>query len=385
MNAESTGATPDPDSSGPAMPGRAERRAIFSILTGGWIAQACYAVAKLGVPDALADGPRGVGDIAEEVGADPHALRRTLRALTAAGLFHETKSATFELTATGRLLCSDTRGSSRLAAIMFGEEVHEAFGEILHTLRTGRPAFEKIHGEPFYDYLRERPQAAAMFAAAMGSAAVPIVFSRCDFGRPGTVVDVGGGDGGLLARVLTRYHEARGVLVDLPEAIEKARDRLTASGLADRIEFAAGSFFDPGTVPAGADVYTLSRILHNWNDAAAVQILRRVREAAPRRARLFVFEYLVEDPPAAASASDGGDADGGGAGTALNAIDLLMLVMLEGYERSEEQYRALLAQAGFEVRAVHAPPLSATRTESAIEAVPIRADKVSRRLHYVSG
>ena len=363
MSAESSGATPDPDSSGPAMPGRAERRAIFSILTGGWIAQACYAVAKLGVPDALADGPRGVGDLAEAVGADPDALRRTLRALTAAGLFHETESATFELTATGRLLCSDVRGSSRLAAIMFGEEVHEAFGEILYTLRTGRPAFEKIHGEPFYDYLRERPQAAAMFASAMGSAAVPIVFSRCDFGQPGTVVDVGGGDGGLLARVLTRYREARGVLVDLPEAIEKAKDRLTSPDHAGRVEFAAGSFFDPGAVPAGADVYTLSRILHNWNDDAAVRILRRVREAAPRHARLFVFEYLVEDAAA--------DADGGGAGTALNAIDLLMLVMLEGYERSAQQYRALLAQAGFEVRAVHAPPLPATRTESAIEAVPI--------------
>ena len=354
----------------PAMPGRAERRAIFSILTGGWIAQACYAVAKLGVPDALAYGPRTVDDLAEAVGADPHALHRALRALAAAGLFHETSAATFELTGTGRLLCSDIRGSSRLAAIMFGEEVHEAFGEILYTLRSGRPAFEKIHGEPFYDYLRERPQAAAMFATAMGSAAVPIVLSRCDLGQPGTVVDIGGGDGGLLARVLSRYHEARGVLVELPDAIEKAKARLASSGHADRIEFAAASFFEPDAIPAGADVYTLSRILHNWNDAAAVQILRRVREAMPPHARLFVFEYLVEDPSATADDPDGAS-EVESAGTALNAIDLLMLVMLEGYERSAEQYRALLAQAGFEVRAVLAPPLPATRTESAIEAGPV--------------
>jgi hypothetical protein len=211
-----------------------------------------------------------------------------------------------------------------------------------------------------------------MFATAMGSAAVPIVFSRCDFGRPGTVVDVGGGDGGLLARVLTRYPETRGVLVDLPEAIEKAKARLGPSGHADRVEYAAGSFFDPGAVPTGGDVYTLSRILHNWNDAAAVQILRRVREAAPRSARLFVFEYLVQDPSAASdSAGEAADADEPGAGTALNAIDLLMLVMLEGYERTADQYRALLAEAGFEVRAIHAPPIAATRTESAIEAVPV--------------
>lgn len=344
------------------MPGRAERRAMFSILTAGWIAQACYAVAKLGVPDALAGGARDVDALAESVGADVNALRRTLRALAAAGLFREPAAGTFELTATGRLLCSETRGSSRLAAIMFGEEVHEAFGQILYTLRTGRPAFEEIYGEPFYDYLRERPQTAAMFATAMGSAAVPIVLSRCDFGRPGAVVDVGGGDGGLLARVLTRYREARGVLVELPDAIEKARARLAASGHADRIEFAAASFFDPGAIPSGADVYTLSRVLHNWNDDAAVRILRHVREAAPPQARLFVFEYLVADTSDAEVASD--------AGSALNAIDLLMLVMLEGYERSAEQYRALLARAGFEVRAVHAPPLPATRTESAIEAVP---------------
>jgi hypothetical protein len=203
-----------------------------------------------------------------------------------------------------------------------------------------------------------------MFATAMGSAAVPIVLSRCDFGEPGAIVDVGGGDGGLLGRVLTRHREARGVLVDLPDAIEKARARLATSGHADRIEFSAASFFDPGAIPAGADVYTLSRILHNWNDDAAAQILRRVREAAPPHARLFVFEYLVQDPAAAAQGTDG-------AGTALNAIDLLMLVMLEGYERTAEQYRALLAQAGFEVRAVHAPPIPATRTESAIEAVPV--------------
>lgn len=352
----------------PAMPGRPERRAIFSILTGGWIAQACYAVAKLGVPDALADGPLGVDLLAAKVGANPHALDRTLRALVVAGLFHETSAATFELTATGRLLCSDTRGSSRLAAIMFGEEVHEAFGEILYTLTSGRPAFEKIHGEPFYDYLRERPQAAAMFATAMGSAAVPIVLSRCDLGQPGTVVDIGGGDGGLLARVLSRYHEARGVLVELPDAIEKAKTRLASFDHADRIEYVSASFFEPGSIPPDADVYTLSRILHNWNDAAAVQILRRVREATPMHARLFVFEYLIEDPI---------EEHPDEAGTALNAIDLLMLVMLEGYERSAEQYRVLLAQAGFEVREVHAPPLPATRTESAIEAVPVIVPRLS--------
>src|SRR5262249_39063653 len=133
MSTDRSGSAADPGPNpGPGMPGRAERRAMFSILTGGWLAQACYAVAKLGVPGSLADGRGPLDALVEKAGADRHALHRTLRALAAAGLFREHAAGTFELTATGRLLCSDTRGSSRLAAIMFGEEVHEAFGEILY-------------------------------------------------------------------------------------------------------------------------------------------------------------------------------------------------------------------------------------------------------------
>ncbi|WP_051966388.1 methyltransferase [Kitasatospora mediocidica] len=353
---------------GEPQPGIAERAALFAVLTGGWIAQACYAITRLGVPDLLAEGPRTVDDLAAACDADPRALHRTLRALTASGLLRRTAPRTFALTATTRLLCADYRRSSRPTALMFGEEVHGAFGEIMHTLRTGEPAFERLHGIPFYDYLGEHPQAAATFHAAMGAAAVPAALASCDLGGLRSVVDIGGGEGGLLAKVLARHRSARGTLVELPESIELARTRLTEAGLAERVDLVAGSFFDEKLLPPGADLYTLSRVLHNWDDPSALTILRRAREAVPPEGRLLVFEYLedqddLEEPPTRARP--------GPFAAQAKLIDLLMLVMVDGHDRTLEQYRALLAEAGFAIRSVRAAPSHASRSESVIEAVPV--------------
>ncbi|MDI5966984.1 methyltransferase [Streptomyces sp. SL13] len=343
-------------------PGVADRAALFAVLTGGWIAQAVYAVTRLGVPDLLAEGPRTVEELAASAGADTRTLYRTLRVLAAQGLLHEPQPRTFELTSVTRLLCADTSRSAQPTALMFGEEVHRSFGEIAHTLRTGRPAFDRLAGTPFYDYLGEHPQAAATFHAAMGAAAVPAALARCDLTGVGSFVDVGGGEGGLLARVLGRHRSARGVLVDLPESIGQARERLAAAGVADRVEFVAGSFFDAGVLPAGADVYALSRVLHNWDDEGAAAILARVRQAVPPHGRLLVFEYLEDTAPAR-----GGDP----LDTQAKLIDLLMMVMLDGHDRSREEYTALLEAAGFAVRSVDASRVRASRTESVIEAVPV--------------
>lgn len=346
----------------PERPGTAERAALFSVLTGGWIAQALYAVARLGIPDLLADGPRTVEELAGAAGADSRALHRTLRVLAAEGLLREDPPRTYALTPVTRLLCGGQARSSLPTAVMFGEEVHRSFGEILHTLRTGRPAFDRLAGTPFYDYLGKHPQAAATFHAAMGSAAVPAALARCDLRGVGSFVDVGGGEGALLARVLTRHRQARGVLVDLPQPLGPARERLAQAGVADRVEFVAGSFFDAGVVPCGADVYALSRVLHNWDDREAAAVLARVREAVPPHGRLLVFEYLEDAGPAR-----GGDP----LETQAMLIDLLMLVMLDGRDRTREEYTALLESAGFAVRSVAASRVRAARTESVIEAVPV--------------
>ncbi|MFF8594004.1 methyltransferase [Streptomyces sp. NPDC015220] len=338
-----------------------DRIALLSLLTGGWPAQACYALAKLGVPDLLAEGPRPAGELAAAVGADARALRRLLRVLSAVGLLTEPEPGVFALTPTGRLLCGDTVRSSRPAALLFGEEVHRSFGEIMHTLRTGRPAFDSLYGQPFYDYLADRPEVAAEFTAAMGTAPVPPALNKVDLTGVATLVDVGGGEGNLLAKLLPRHPGMRGVLAELPEAIGPARERLTELGLADRVDLVEGSFFDE--LPAGGDVYVLSRVLHNWDDERAGQILRRIREAVPDHGRLLVLERLEAPVPEDAALSQQAVQE--------RLIDLLMLVMLQGWDRSETEYGSLLEDAGFEVRAVHTPQARSDRAERVIEAVPV--------------
>ncbi|HEY7146930.1 MAG TPA: methyltransferase [Streptosporangiaceae bacterium] len=353
---------------GPApAPGPADRARLFSILSSPWLAQACYALVKFGIPDLLAEGPRGVAELAAASGTDRRALHRMLRALAAGGLVRQTAPGTFELTALGQPLRTGVTRSSRDAAIMFGEEVFRSLADISYTLRTGQPAFDKVYGLPFYDYLARNPQAAATFTAAMGQAPVPPALAACDLSGARTIVDVGGGNGGLLSWVLRANPRARGVLLDLPPAVAQARAALAGDELAGRVEFAEGSFFEQ--MPAGADVYVLSRVLHNWPDEQAAAVLARIRGAIAPGGRLLVFEELIETGP-----RDGQDGHNGQAappGPARGSVmDLLILVMLSGCDRSEAEYRELLAAAGFGVTAVRAAPVRSRQAESLIEAVP---------------
>jgi hypothetical protein len=353
-----------PDSRPGDAPGLADRIRLFGLLSSTWLAQACYALAKLGIPDALADGPRSVTELAAATGTNSQALGRVLRAACSAGLMNETDAETYRLAPMGQLLRTGVPRSSHDAAIMFGEEVFASFAEIGYTLRTGKPAFENVYGQPFYDYLADNPEAARTFSAAMGDGPVPAALATCDLTGLRRIVDVGGGNGGLLARVLRAHPEATGVLVDLPPAIADARERLAK--LAGRVEFAAGSFFE--AVPAGADVYVLSRVLHNWADADALRLLTVVRTAIPADGRLLIFEGLIEP-----AGEPGGQEPAGSAGPvapAAHLIDLLMLVMLPGRDRTLDQYAGLLERAGFAVTAVRSAPLRASQAESVIEAVP---------------
>jgi hypothetical protein len=344
-------------------PGIADRVRLFGLLSGAWLAQACYAVAKLGVPDLLAEGPRSVHELAVLTETNEQALGRVLRAACSAGLLQPAGQETYRLAPMGQLLRAGVPRSSHDAAIMFGEEVFASFAEIGYTVRTGKPAFEKVYGQPFYDYLADHPQAAQTFSCAMGNGPVPAVLATCDLTGLRRVVDVGGGNGGLLSKVLQAHPDATGVLVDLPPSVADARERLRTAGLDGRVEFVAGSFFDE--VPSGADVYVLSRVLHNWPDADAIRLLQVVRAAIPPDGRLLVFESLIE------AADDGRDLTGvGESGPAAHAIDLLILLMLPGRDRTLAQYTDLLGQAGFAVRAVRPGPLRARQAESVIEAVP---------------
>lgn len=364
------------DESGPAVaadrPRPGDQARLLRILSGTWVAQACYALAAFGIPDLMAAGPRTVAELAAASGTDARALHRILRAVAGAGLVRQSAPGIFELASTGQALRSGISGSCHDAALVFGAEVFRSFTEIAYTLRTGKPAFEKVYGKPFYDYLADSPEAAGRFSAAMGEATVPAALGTCDLSRLGTLVDIGGGNGGLLARVLRAHPQARGILLDLPPAIEQARARLARAGVADRVEFAEGSFFDP--LPSGGDVYVLSRVLHNWPDADVLRLLGRLRQAIAEDGILLVFEELLQPaaPPAAGPAR-AGPARAGPAGADQaggHVTDLLILLMLSGCDRTEAEYRVLLERAGFAISAVRPPPRRGRQAESVIEAIP---------------
>jgi hypothetical protein len=329
------------------------RRKLLGIVSGGVLAQCCYALAKLGVPDLLAGGPQSVAELAAACGAQERVLHRMLRALTSMGLFRRTGPQTYALTSMSELLRSNVPGSLRSTAMMHGEEVLRSLAEVMYTMRTGEPAFDKVHGEPFYAYLAGHPDAAATFAEAMGSQQVPAVLAGCDLTGVGILVDIGGGDGGLVADFLGGHPGSRAVLVDLPDAVRAARARLAAAGFAERVDLVEGSFFDQ--VPTGGDVYVLARVLHNWADEHAQALLARVHDATAPGTRLIVIEeFLPEDGEVGGSAAAG-------------MVDLLMLVMLEGHDRTEAGYRALLGRTGFEVTGVR--QATGAGQQSAIEAV----------------
>lgn len=314
------------------------RRKLLGILSSSWVAQCCYAVAKLGVPDLLADGPLSVDELARRSGADPDALARLLRGMASIGLFRRTAPRTYALTSVTDCLRSDVPHSLRQMAILDGEEVFRSFADIQHTMRTGAPAFDKIYGEPFYDYINGNHTVAATFADAMNANRVPKTLAACDLSGVGTLVDVGGGSGGLLIEALGSYPGMRGMLLELPEAVRAAGKQLAEAGLAGRVDLVEGSFFDG--VPEGGDAYVLARVLHNWADDKASQILRGVRAAMRPGARLVVFEQLVPEEDSDPDAASG-------------MVDLLMLVLLEGHDRTQEHYLRLLTGAGFTLETVH--------------------------------
>ena len=294
---------------------------LWQLFWGGLVTRLLAIVADLGVADALADGPRPVDELAREVGADPDALHRILRALASDGVFAEEAPGVYRNTEASQGLRRGTRWHD--FAHLFGGVWHRVLGELT---AAGEPTFERIHGTDFWSWLGERPDERGAFDRAMSGSwqwKVDRVASA-EWRGDELVVDVGGGNGALLIELLRRRPGLRGIVFDLPET---TRDE---PALGDRIEFVAGSFFE--RVPAG-DVYVLSTILHDWDDGRAGQILRTIRAAAPDDGRLLVVDAVV---PA------------GNEPHSAKFLDLLMLALFGARERDEAQWRALLEENGFE-------------------------------------
>lgn len=289
-----------------------------------------------------------LGDLAERAGADPDALARVLRHLVRHGVFTEPRPGQFAANQTAALLRSAQPAALWLDLDGFGGRMDLAFTGLAHTVRTGEPAWEQVFGQPFWAYLDANPAISASFDAIMavdaGNAAVADGY---DWTTAQHVADIGGGTGTLIAEVLRRNPWLRGTLADLPETAARARQYLAGLGLDGRCEVVGQSFFDP--LPAGADVYLLSRVIHDWDDAAASAILRRCAEAAGRSGRVLVIESAAAGDPAA-----------------FAEMNLRMLVLTGGRERTLDDYAALAAGAGLQVTAVH----DITERQVIIECVP---------------
>lgn len=326
---------------------------LLQMMTGYWVSQAVYVAAKLGIADLLVDGPVSCDDLATATRTHAPSLQRTLRALASVGVFSEVAPGHFALTPLATLLRSATPDSMRALAIMYAEEQYRAWGDMLHSVRTGEPAFEHQFGMGVFEYLAQNPEASAVFNEAMTGWTAQLagaVVDSYDFSPFGTVVDVGGNQGTLLTAILRSQPRVRGILFDLPHVVAGAEELLTAAGVADRCARVGGDFFE--AVPAGGDAYVLAQILHDWDDDRCVVILTRCREVMPDHGKLLVVELVLPE----------GDEPSFG-----KWLDLHMLVMASGRERTAAEYGTLFRAAGFELARVVPTPAGA----SIVEGVPV--------------
>jgi hypothetical protein len=329
---------------------------MLRLTTGTWVSQAISVAARLGVADVLGRGPRASAEIAATVDAHGPTLYRLLRALADVGIVVELPDRRFALTPLGELLRTDVDGSMRGWATMIGLPFHrDAWTDLHASVRTGEPAFARVHGANLFDYLAAHPDDAAVFDAAMTSIStgfVSAIVQAYDFGRYSTVVDVGGGNGALLAAVLLANPDVRGVLVDRPDVLAGASAVLERAGVADRCHTVAGDFLDE--LPGSGNLYMLSNILHDWDDDTAVRILRTCLQAIPAHGRLLIVELVLPD---------------GTEPSLAKLLDLEMLAMAPGgRQRTASEYTHLLTQAG--LRLTHVVTATPGQAASYVEAAP---------------
>jgi hypothetical protein len=326
---------------------------MLEMIVAGWPAQAITAAAELGIADALADGPLPIDELAARVGADADALRRLLRALVGRGIFRRRRDGRYALNSLAATLRSDAPISLKGAALFEGsQELRERWTLLADSVRTGQSIVPALRGKEAWDYIAEKPELAELFNQTMTSIAqmtVATVVAGYDFGVHRTIVDVGGGQGTMLAAILAAAPGSRGVLYDLPRVVATAPNLLRASNVADRVRIAEGSFFD--SVPTGGDAYLLKNVVHDWTDEKALQILRNVRSAAQPGTTVLLVEMVIQET--------GRDGPG-------NWVDLEMLLNLGSRERTADEYRELLSQAGFRMTRVvpTASPLSVVEAQA---------------------
>src|SRR3954463_14562075 len=333
-------------------PSTTPTQAVLQVIAGFWLSRAVYIAAKLGLADLVKDASKTPAELAVLTGTHAAALHRVLRALASSGWLLEDSDGRFGPTPLTAGLQSGAPGSLRaLATTELGEEHYPAWGNLLFSVRTGELAFDDVFGMPNWKYWAGHPEHAETFNRAMSEMTAiiePAVLSISDLSGVRTIVDIGGGRGTLMSAMLRAYPQARGIVLDLPHVIEQGRQVIAEHGLQDRCELIAGDFFKE--VPSGGDAYVLKWVLHDWSDAQAIAILKNCRRAMPPHGRLLVIEAPLtpRNEP-----------------SLHKLMDINMLVMTGGRERTEAEYRSLLEAAGFALTRVTVTPLELAVLEAA--------------------
>jgi hypothetical protein len=326
---------------------------LLQMNAGSSVSRVLCAAAKLGLADHLADGPRSALELAGPLRLHAPSLHRLMRTLASLGILSEGEPQRFALTPLGAALKTNAPGSVRSALLVLGSDwMARAWDHFIYSLETGETGMEKGCGVPIFAYLAQHPEEASLFSetmVAVHGAEPPAVAAAYNFSDFGAVVDVGGATGNMLAAILARYPGPRGILFDRPHVVSEAPRLLTARGVEERVTIEPGDFFE--TVPAGGDVYILSHIIHDWNDEQCLAILANCRNAMKPGTRLLIVEMVLPD----------GDTPHRG-----KLLDMVMLAITGGQERTEAEYADLLRRAGFRLNCV----VPTESDASVVEAVP---------------
>jgi hypothetical protein len=310
---------------------------VLQVATGYIASTALYAAITLNVADHLADGPKDVAELARMSHSNEDALYRILRLLASLGVFEEAGPRRFALTPAAALLRKDVPGSMRGMAVFLPDPLHlRVYADVMESMTTGKPAAETTLGMPVFEYLAKNPDYSKVFNDAMTTLSAPVIgaaLDTYDFSRFGTIVDVAGGHGEVLMSILKKHPNVRGILTDVSHVIDGAKSRIASAGLADRCQAVPCDFF--GAVPEGGDAYIMKHIIHDWDDTRATTILRNIGKAmGPKHGTVILLESVI---------AAGAEPDLG------KFIDIEMLLMPGGRERSADEFRALFAGAGFEL------------------------------------
>ena len=314
----------------------AASQAVFQVATGYIASTALYLAVKLRIADRLADGPREVADLAIGAGVREDALYRVLRSLSSIGIFEETAPRTFANNPPSATLKTTAPGSTHPMALWMADPFHlRVYADAMHSLVTGQPAADKTVGMPVFEYFSRDSELSEVFNDAMtafSAFVVPAALEAYDFSGIGTLVDVAGGHGQVLMSIVQKHPGMRGILFDLEHVIAGAKPRIEQAGLDGRITTMTGDFFK--AVPKGGDAYIMKHIIHDWDDDRAATILENIRQAMQPGGRVILLESVLTP----ANQPDFG-----------KLIDLEMLLMPGGRERTADEFRALFARAGFAV------------------------------------